>query len=212
MGHAQERKHGRAAGHAAQCRDRNAACAFEGSSGMQVARRPTQRRIRPHRRERKKRRRHRCQNTAARSCYAQTRRRQRGVGRVSSERKAQRRVARPIERSRRRRELTRAPAADGSPETSLSLTQNMLSAHGHHRREQYTRCMRRPGCVKTLNPVLRRQPASCKPRPDACCADLVCVRPELSLPNAARPVQKLSQKLTKFHYPPPSQTRCRALR
>ena len=130
----------------------------------------------------------------------------------SEQRKAQRRVARPIERSRRRRKLTQAPAADGSPETFLSLTQNMLSAHGHHRREQYTRCMRRPGCVKTLNPVLRRQPASCKPRPDACCADLVCVRPELSLPNAARPVQKLSQKLTKFHYPPPSQTRCRALR
>ena len=191
MGHAQERKHGRAAGHAAQCRDRNAACAFEGSSGMQVARRPTQRRVRPHRRERKKRRRHRCQNTAARSCCAQTRRRQRAVGRVSSERKDQRSVARPIERSRRRRELTRAPAADGSPETSLSLTQNRLLAHGHRRREQYTRCMRRPG-VKTLNPVLRRQPASCKPRPDACCADLICVRPELSLTNAARPARSES--------------------
>ena len=212
MGHAQERKHGRAAGHAAQCRDRNAACAFEGSSGMQAARRPTQRRIRPHRRERKKRRRHRCQNTAARSCCARTRRGQSGVGRVSRGKLSGGWRERPIERSRRRRKLTQAPAADGSPETFLSLTQNMLSAHGHHRREQYTRCMRRPGCVKTLNPVLRRQPASCKPRPDACCADLVCVRPELSLPNAARPVQKLSQKLTKFHYPPPSQTRCRALR
>ena len=55
-----------AAGHAAQCRDCNAACAFEGGSGRQVARRPTQRRIRPHRRERKKRRRPRCQNMAAR--------------------------------------------------------------------------------------------------------------------------------------------------
>ena len=190
MGHAQERKHGRAAGHAAQCRDRNAACAFEGSSGMQVARRPTQRRIRPHRRERKKRRRHRCQNTAARSCCAKTRRGQRGVGRVSSERKAQRRVARPIERSRRRRELTRAPAADGSPETSVPDAEQAVSTRRPSDSAIHAlyATMRRPGCVKTLNPVPRRQPASCKPHPDACCADLFCAipdvcEPELSLPK-----------------------------